>query len=61
MPDSSSDKVSYVDFEGRTIVDVNALLKDPKVKETIERMSKMHEQQRGKHGITFVRRLKSKG
>ena len=60
MADSNSDRVSYVDFEGRTIVDVNALLKVPKVRETIERMSKMHEQQRGKPGVRFVKYLKSK-
>jgi hypothetical protein len=56
MADSKGNKVSYVDFAGRTIVDVNKLLELPKVRETIERMSKRHEQERGKPGVAFVRR-----
>ena len=60
MADSKSEKVSYVNFDGYTIVDVNALLRDPKVKATIERMSKAHEQFRGKPGVTFVRPLRQR-
>jgi hypothetical protein len=55
MADSSSEKVSHVDSDGRTIVDVNALLRDPKVRETIERLSKEHERYKGRAGVSFVR------
>ncbi len=58
MADSDSEKTSHVDFDGRTIVDVNALLRDPKVRATIERMSKENERFRGKPGVTFVRPLR---
>jgi hypothetical protein len=58
MADSNSEKVSYVDFDGRTIVDVNALLRDPKVRATIERMSKENERFRGKPGVTFIKPLR---
>jgi hypothetical protein len=45
----------YVDFAGRTHVNVNALMRDPKVQEIIERMSKVNERFRGKPGVTFIR------
>ncbi len=54
MADSKKEKGSYVDFEGHTIVDVNALLGRPKVRATIERISKRNEQFRGKPGVKFV-------
>ena len=37
MANAKSEKVSYVDFDGRTIVDVNALLRDPKVQDVYKR------------------------
>ena len=40
MP-SAEKKVSFVTFDGRTIVDTNALLRDPKVRATIERMKQI--------------------
>jgi len=55
MADSKNKKIFHVNFAGFTIVDVNALLRDPKVRETIDRMSKAHERFRGKPGVTFVR------
>jgi len=55
MADSSSEKVSHVDYNGYTIVDVDALLRDPKVKATIDRMSKENERFRGKPGVTFIK------
>lgn len=60
MADSNGEKVSHVDFDGRTIVDVNALLRDPKVRATIERMSKENERFRGKPGVTFIRPLRQR-
>jgi hypothetical protein len=60
MADSKKEKVSYVDYGGRTIVDVNALLRSPKVQATIERLSKRNEQFRGKPGVKFVMPLRSR-
>jgi hypothetical protein len=54
MADLKGEKVSYVDFDGRTIVDVNALLRSPQVQATIERMSKTNERFRGKPGVRFI-------
>jgi hypothetical protein len=54
MAKTKSEKIYHVDFDGRATVDVNALLRDPKVKATIERMSKRNERFRGKPGVTFV-------
>ncbi len=58
MADTKKEKVSYVDFDGHTIVDVNALLRSPKVRATIERMSKASERFRGKPGVRFVMPLR---
>jgi len=58
MADSKKERVSYVDSYGRTIVDVNALLRSPKVRATIERMSKANERLRGKPGVRFVMPLR---
>jgi hypothetical protein len=60
MGDSKSGKVSYVDYAGRTIVDVNALLRSPKVRATIERLSKTNERFRGKPGVRFVMPLRQR-
>jgi hypothetical protein len=60
MADTNSGKISHVNFNGYTIVDVNALLRDPKVRATIDRMSKENERFRGKPGITFVRPLRQR-
>lgn len=54
MAGTKSEKINYVDFAGRLTVDVNALLRDPKVIATIERMSKRNERFRGKPGVAFV-------
>jgi 2',3'-cyclic-nucleotide 2'-phosphodiesterase (5'-nucleotidase family) len=60
MADSGSGKISHVNYNGYTIVDVNALLRDPKVKATIERMSKENERFRGKPGVTFIRPVRER-
>ncbi len=59
MADSNGDKISYVTFDGRTIVNGKALLADPKVKETIEKLSKANERFRHRRGITFLRPAKT--
>jgi hypothetical protein len=60
MADSNSEKISHVNYNGFTIVDVNALLRDPKVKATIDRMSKEIERFRGKPGVTFIRPVRQR-
>jgi hypothetical protein len=60
MAASDSEKISHVNFRGVTHVDVNALLRDPKVKATIERVSKENERFRGKPGITFIKPLRQR-
>ena len=60
MADSKQDNVySYVDWDGRMHVNVDVLLDDPKVKETIKRLSKANEQFRNQPGVTFLRPVKS--
>ena len=60
MADSKQDKVySYVDWDGREHVNVDVLLEDPKVKETIRRLAKANEKFRNQPGMTFLRPIKS--
>lgn len=60
MTDSKQEKVyHWVDWNGRGDVNVEALLDDPKVKETIKRLSKVNEKFRNQPGITFLRPMKS--
>ena len=60
MP-KSEDKISYVTTDGRTIVDVDALLRDPKVQETIQKLSRRNRSYRGRPGVTFLRPVKNSG
>jgi hypothetical protein len=55
MADSNGEKVVHVDFEGHTIVNLNALLRNANVRATMERMSKESERFRGKPGVTFIK------
>jgi hypothetical protein len=48
-------KVIYTNFSGRTFVDPNALLRDPKVRRTLEKLSEANRSLRGRRGITFLR------
>ena len=59
MADSNGDKLLYVDFNGRTFVNGKALLRDPKVRETIEKLSKANEKFRHLPGITFLKPIKT--
>ena len=60
MADSNSENIAHVNYSGHTIVDVNALLRDPVVRETIDRLSKDHERFRGKPGVTFIRPVRQR-
>lgn len=50
---------SQVTFDGRTIVNTRALLRDPKVRRTIEKLSKLLQSAPQRRGITFLRPIKS--
>lgn len=54
MNGDEDSKISYVTSDGRTIVNARALLRDPRVKETIRRLSKDEPHHRGRRGITFL-------
>jgi phage terminase small subunit len=59
MAESNEEKpFSWVDWDGRRHVDLSLLLKDPKVKQTIRRLSKVNERYRNQPGVTFLRRVK---
>ncbi|MBV9760984.1 MAG: hypothetical protein JO340_10515 [Acidobacteriaceae bacterium] len=61
MAKSSDDKISYVTSDGRTIVDVDALLRDPKVQATIQKLSQRNRSFRGRPGVTFIKPTKISG
>ncbi|MBV8069192.1 MAG: hypothetical protein JO270_04755 [Acidobacteriaceae bacterium] len=46
---------TYTDLEGRTHFDIEALLRDPKVQETIRKVSRITEQARKRGGMSFLR------
>ncbi|HSU61592.1 MAG TPA: hypothetical protein VLI55_19950 [Bryobacteraceae bacterium] len=54
MAESDNEKISYVTFDGRTIVNARALLRDPKVRRTIEKLSKLKDPPRNGRGVTFL-------
>ncbi|MBV9082783.1 MAG: hypothetical protein JOZ62_08920 [Acidobacteriaceae bacterium] len=61
MPGNTNEKSSYVTSEGRTIVDVDALLRKPKVQAMLRRLAgnkNLLTNHRG-DGIAFVRRMKT--
>lgn len=60
MDGDNAEKSSYVTFDGRTVVDGNALLRKPKVQQLLARLAAnkhLFSNQRGS-GIAIVRRLK---
>ncbi len=59
--DYTNDKIAYTNFFGRTIVDTNALLRDPKVRRTLEKLSEANKSLRGRPGITFLKPRKLDG
>lgn len=52
-------KLVYTNSFGRTFVDANALLRDPKVRRTLEKLSEANRWLRGRPGITFLRPRKA--
>jgi hypothetical protein len=54
----SEDKISHVTWDGRTVVDLDALLRDPKVQETIQKLSRRTQRYRGRPGVTFLKPVK---
>ena len=61
MPKDNSEKSSYVDHAGRTIVDVDALLRKPKVQAMLRRLAankSLFTNHRG-DGIAIVTRMKT--
>lgn len=57
----SDDNISHVTWDGRTIVDLDALLRDPKVQETIQKLSRRTQRYRGRPGVTFLKPVKTDG
>jgi glutamine phosphoribosylpyrophosphate amidotransferase len=57
----TDEKISYTNFLGRTFVDPNALLRQPKVRRTLEKLSEANKSMRGRPGITFLKLRKSDG
>ena len=51
----TGERITHTDFDGRTITDANALLKDPKVQETIRRLSRNRTAGPRKGEITYLR------
>ena len=49
------EQLTYTTFEGRTITNVDVLLRDPKVQETIRKMSKNRDRGSKKGYITVLR------
>ena len=55
----SAERITYTTFDGRGITDANALMRDPKVQETIRKLSKNRVSGPRKGEITFLRPRKS--
>jgi hypothetical protein len=51
----SEEQITHTTFDGRTITDANALLRDPKVQETIRKLSRNRDYGRPKGSITILR------
>jgi hypothetical protein len=60
MAKENGDK-TYVTFDGKTIVDTDALLRTPKVRRIFEKLSKANESLRGRPGVTFLKPAKTDG
>ncbi len=51
----SKDQLTYTTFDGRTITNIDALLRDPKVQETMRKMSKNRDLGPKKGSFTVLR------
>jgi len=54
MAEPKKERIWHVDFEGRTFVDAKALLRNPEVRRTIEKLSNLKEPPRIGRRITFL-------
>jgi hypothetical protein len=55
MAEPKKERIWHVNFDGRTFVDAKALLRDPKVRRTIQKLSEVvAEPPRDRRGITFL-------
>ncbi|HEY7305208.1 MAG TPA: hypothetical protein VH601_13885 [Bryobacteraceae bacterium] len=54
MAEPKKERIWHVDFEGRTHVDARALLRDPEVRRTIEKLSNLKDPPRNGRAITFL-------
>lgn len=54
MAEPKKERIWHVDFEGRTFVDAKALLRNPEVRRTIEKLSNLQEPPRNGRRITFL-------
>jgi hypothetical protein len=52
-------KLIHTTWEGRTVVDANLLLRDPKVQQTIARLSELNKPLRDRPGFRFLRLSKT--
>ena len=52
-------KKSHVTFDGRTIVDTNVLLRSPKVKEALGKLSEATKAMKTRGRVTILRRTKA--
>ena len=59
--EDTNEKLSFTNFLGRTFVDANALLRDPKVRRTLEKLSEANKWMRGRRGVTFLKPRKLDG
>ena len=59
--EDNHDKIVYTNFFGRTMVDPNALLRDPKVRRTLEKLAEANKSLRGRPGFTFLKPRKLEG
>jgi hypothetical protein len=55
------DDYSHVTFDGKTIVNTRVLLRDPKVRKTIEKLSKANRPVPHRRAITLLRPVKPAG
>jgi len=53
---TADEKISYVTWDGRTIVNTDALLRDPKVRETIAKLASSVKEGSGRARVRLVRK-----
>jgi hypothetical protein len=59
--EDKNQKIMHTNFGGYTFVDANALLREPKVKRLLERLSEANKSMRQRPGVTFLKLRKQDG